>query len=210
MINLQKPKDYYFREAQIEDIPHLKLIRDNVRENRLVSASIGEAEYRRALFDDGKGWICIFQNKIVGFSCSRLKQQDVWALFIDSNHEGKGIGNYLMHLLENWMFEKGCSQIVLSTDPQTRAEKLYRKRNWKETAVLPNKEVEFVLRHPRVICETERLILRKITDNDLEAFYKILSDPEVMKFSVYGPHNHEETQRFIEGTKKRYSRDGVA
>lgn len=138
--------NYQFREAVSDDISEMKRIRDHVRENPLISGKIEFEDYQKALFEDGKGWVCTYQGKIVGFSCGRLKQNDVWALFLDSAHEGKGIGNHLMELLENWMFKNGCQEIKLSTDPNTRAEYLYRKRGWIEVGILPNKEIEFTLK----------------------------------------------------------------
>lgn len=134
-----------FREAIAADIPALKFIRDNVRENALVNIKIEISDYEQALFRDGKGWVCIVENEIVGFSCGRLKQKDVWALFIKQEYEGKGIGNKLMELLENWMFENGCSQIALTTAPGTRAEKLYLRRGWILTERLPN-DLKFILK----------------------------------------------------------------
>lgn len=38
-----------------------------------------------------------------------------------------------------------------------------------------------------MILETERLILRKFTNDDLEAFALLMADPEVMRFSIAGP-----------------------
>ncbi len=61
-----------------------------------------------------------------------------------------------------------------------------------------------------IICETPRLMLRKIVDEDLDSLLAILGDAEVMRFSVHGPDNRDGVLKFIEATKKRYSRDGVA
>lgn len=48
--------------------------------------------------------------------------------------------------------------------------------------------------------ETERLILRKLTLDDLDAFAGLLADPEVMRFSLNGPMDKE---RAIEYLQKR-------
>jgi ribosomal protein S18 acetylase RimI-like enzyme len=136
---------FTFREAVPSDIPQMKEIRDNVKENSLISGEINPADYEKALFEDGKGWVCLYESNVVGFSCGRLKHNDVWALFIDSRFEGRGIGNCLMRLLEDWMFSNGCAEIQLSTEAKTRAERLYRRRSWKETEPLPNQEIGFRL-----------------------------------------------------------------
>jgi GNAT superfamily N-acetyltransferase len=124
----------------------MKFIRDNVEENALVSMTIDLPDYEKALFQDGKGWVCTLNDEVVGFSCGRLKQADVWALFLDKKHEGQGIGQRLMELLESWMFSQGIDEIVLSTWPQTRAESLYRRRGWKDFGLLKNGEREFRLK----------------------------------------------------------------
>ena len=137
---------YTFREAQQTDIPQMKFIRDNVTENTLVTIQINAPEYEKAMFEDGKAWVCLNDTAVIGFSCGRLKQEDVWALFIDQRYEGQGIGHELMQLLENWMFANGCREISLTTSPGTRAEHLYRRRGWQDMGSLPSKERKFRLR----------------------------------------------------------------
>ncbi|MCP4324349.1 MAG: GNAT family N-acetyltransferase [Psychromonas sp.] len=44
---------------------------------------------------------------------------------------------------------------------------------------------------------TSRLFLRPISIDDFEASHKLLSDPEVMKFSLNGPYNRQKTTEFI-------------
>jgi [ribosomal protein S5]-alanine N-acetyltransferase len=61
-----------------------------------------------------------------------------------------------------------------------------------------------------IICETPRLRLRMIDSGDFDALMNILGDAEVMKFSIHGPETHEGIQKFLDGTQKRYERDGVA
>ncbi len=136
---------YSFREATHADILKMKLIRDNVRENSLVSGSIEIVDYEQALFVDGKGWVCVHRGDIVGFSCGRLEQSDIWALFVDELHEGRGIGNKLMELAEVWMFWNGCGEIRLTTEAGTRAERLYRRRGWRDHGLLPSGEIDFRL-----------------------------------------------------------------
>lgn len=48
------------------------------------------------------------------------------------------------------------------------------------------------------IIETPRLILRYFTIRDLKALIPILSDPQVMKFSIIGVHNQKQIRQFIE------------
>lgn len=60
-----------------------------------------------------------------------------------------------------------------------------------------------------LICETPRLVLRKLTPDDFDAVSAILCDPEVMKFSPLGPETREGVMGFLAATQRRYRRDGV-
>jgi RimJ/RimL family protein N-acetyltransferase len=66
------------------------------------------------------------------------------------------------------------------------------------------------LQRPAIIAETPRLLLRKIEENDFDALFKVLGDPEVMRFSLHGAENHDGVRKFLDATWKRYERDGVA
>jgi len=55
---------------------------------------------------------------------------------------------------------------------------------------------------PFPILETQRLLLRQVTDNDVESLYNILSDPEVAKFDYFYPVTSDvEVVKFIERYK---------
>jgi len=47
--------------------------------------------------------------------------------------------------------------------------------------------------------ETERLILREFTINDLDAFAWLMADLEVMRFSLNGPMNKEQAREYLQG-----------
>jgi ribosomal protein S18 acetylase RimI-like enzyme len=121
-----------YRPAQLADIPALMGIRGAVKENRLVRLRIGEQDYVQALTLDGRAFVCEADGRVVGFVCGRPLKKDVWALFVLPECEGRGIGSGLMDLIEAWMFEQGLEEIVLSTAPGTRAERLYQFRGWQE------------------------------------------------------------------------------
>ncbi len=44
------------------------------------------------------------------------------------------------------------------------------------------------------VMETERLILRRYTESDLQDLYEYLSDEEVVKYEPYGPMSIQETR----------------
>jgi [ribosomal protein S5]-alanine N-acetyltransferase len=59
--------------------------------------------------------------------------------------------------------------------------------------------------------ETQRLVMRPFVIDDAPALFRILGDPEVMRFSVTGPHqNSATTARWIEGTIRHQDRYGFS
>ena len=121
----------------------MKEIRDNVRENALISAVIEHPDYEQAISIDGRAWVCIDGGVVVGFVCGRLAQRDIWALFVRQSHERRGIGDALMAVVEEWMFDQGVDCIVLTTEPGTRAENLYRRRGWQCDGTTATGELRF-------------------------------------------------------------------
>ena len=91
----------------------------------------------------GKGWVCEINSEIVGFAIADLKENNIWALFIHPEHEGKGIGKQLHQLMLDWYFNQQKNSVWLGTAPNTRAESFYRKAGWRETGVRPNGEIRF-------------------------------------------------------------------
>ena len=136
-----------FREATISDFEQMHEVRMAVRENILPHADlISEKDYDEYLNGRGKGWICEINNRIVGFSIVDLKEKNVWALFVDPDFEGKGIGKKLHALMLDWYFSKTKEKIWLGTSPNTRAEIFYRKNGWEEIGNRPNGEIHFEMK----------------------------------------------------------------
>lgn len=152
------------RPAILEDIPALKIIRDTVRENALVTLRIEHEDYVKAFTLEGHAWTCdakgVEDVEPVGFVCVRPAHRDVWALFVRADFEGRGIGNALMDIGEQWMFAHDVDEIHLSTEAGTRAERLYTRRGWQRQGVVRG-EVVFTLRR--------RISLRRATVDDARA-----------------------------------------
>ncbi len=56
------------------------------------------------------------------------------------------------------------------------------------------------------IAKTQNLIIRKITDTDFEALFKLLSNKEVMRYSVRGPYSKEQTKDLMLFISDRYTK----
>lgn len=84
------------REAIIEDIPQIQVVRNAVRENTLSDPNlVTDKDCKEFLFERGKGWVCEIDDQIVGFSIVDLKENNIWALFLHPDFEKQGIGRKL-------------------------------------------------------------------------------------------------------------------
>lgn len=95
---------------------------------------------------NANSWVCERDGAIVGFSIGRIREADIWALFVDPKFEGQGIGKRLLELATRWMFAAGVSEIELSTTAQTRADDFYRKQGWERGELNDKGEVVYRLR----------------------------------------------------------------
>ncbi len=57
--------------------------------------------------------------------------------------------------------------------------------------------------------ETERLVARQLSHQDVPVLTEILSDPEVMKYSLAGVCDKEATRKFIDWCLECYSSHGI-
>lgn len=147
-----------YREATIEDIPQIQVVRHAVKENVLSNpALVTDEDCREFLTQRGKGWVCEINNKIVGFAIADLKEDNIWALFLDPDYEGRGIGRNLHDMMLNWYFSCGKQQVWLGTDPGTRAAKFYRKAGWRETGRHGDGEIKFEMTAYEWTAEKEHL-----------------------------------------------------
>ena len=133
------------RVAVRADIDAMHALRMAVRENRLVSAVIGAADYEREIEVTGRGWVAELDGRVVGFAIGNARDGNVWALCVDPDHEGRGIGRQLHDVLIAWLFESGLTRLWLTTDPRTRAFGFYRAAGWRATGTTPQGEQRFEL-----------------------------------------------------------------
>ena len=121
------------RIATRADIGAMHRVRLAVRENRLSDpARFTEADYVRDIEETGRGWVVEACGEVVAFAIGRRTDGNVWALFVDPAHEGRGYGTRLHDALVAWLEEHGPGVLWLTTDPGTRAERFYRARGWVE------------------------------------------------------------------------------
>ena len=132
-----------FREATTEDIKQIQIVRHLVKENTLSDpALVPDSDCEEYINVRGKGWVCEVDHKIVGFAIADLKDNNIWALFLDPEFEKKGIGKQLHDMMLDWYFTQTHKTVWLGTAPNTRAESFYRKAGWIDVG-MHGKEIKF-------------------------------------------------------------------
>lgn len=124
------------RHARRGDVAQIQRVRHAVRENRLVSRRIEDAEVQQAIEGAGRGWVAEGlhageEGKVLGFAIANGHSGQVWALFVDPVHEAQGVGCALHAAMMEWLLAQGLPKLWLSTDPGTRAEAFYRRAGWR-------------------------------------------------------------------------------
>jgi GNAT superfamily N-acetyltransferase len=128
------------RTARQSDIPGMHRVRLAVRENRLTSSAITEQHYIPAIEQTGRGWVAEENGVVLGFAVGNKTTGNIWALFVDPAHEGRGCGAQLHAAMVGWLFAQGLSRLWLGTEPGTRAQRFYEARGWSFVRILPDGE----------------------------------------------------------------------
>ena len=136
------------RQAVLEDIPAMHRVRLAVRENMLTSGVIGEEHYAQEITVTGRGWVIVQDQEVVAFAVGNRETENIWALFVDPQHEASGYGSRLLKVMVEWLFSQGVQCIWLSTNPGTRAERFYEAQGWRFRRLLPSGEHHYELLVP--------------------------------------------------------------
>ena len=139
------------RIATRDDIPGMHRVRLAVRENRLTSNVITEAHYLPAIEQTGRGWVIEEDGAIVGFAIGNAETGNIWALFVDPDHERRGHGKRLHDEMIRWLQSVGAPRPNLSTAPGTRAQRFYEAAGWSCLGTLSSGELHFELLTPLAI-----------------------------------------------------------
>lgn len=128
-----------FREAISSDLEAIMDVRFSVKENVLSNPDlVTVADCEDFIFRRGKGWVCVVDEKVVGFSIVDLVENNIWALFVRPEFAQQGIGKQLHNLMLDWYFAQTQKTVWLGTDPGTRAETFYRKSGWQHVGMYGN------------------------------------------------------------------------
>ena len=146
------------RAANIDDIQQIQIVRNSVKENTLSNPNlVTDKDCEEFISVRGKGWVCEIDQQIVGFAIADLKENNIWALFVDPKYERKGIGQKLHRKMLDWYFTQTKEKVWLGTAFNTRAEKFYRKAGWTEVGTHGPKEIKFEMTYNNWISNSEKI-----------------------------------------------------
>lgn len=132
------------KEAIPDNIAEMQRVRNAVKQNMLSDpALVTDVAVKDYISRRGKGWVCEVDSVIIGFGIADLQDNNIWALFVHPDFEGRGIGRKLHDEMLDWYFSQTDKPVWLGTEPGTRAESFYRKKGWKEIGYHGKGEIKF-------------------------------------------------------------------
>ena len=131
------------RRAEPRDVGAIQRVRHAVRENRLTSTVVSDADVVEAIGRTGRGWVVELDGEVVAFAVGNARTGNIWALFVDPAHEGRGYGRRLHDEMLAWLWDQGLARLWLTTAPGTRAQRFYEAAGWQNGGVQPNGELLF-------------------------------------------------------------------
>jgi GNAT superfamily N-acetyltransferase len=135
--------DATIRRATAADVGSMHGLRNRVRENRLSeTTTISEASYLPYIAA-GSAWVAEARVSLVGFAAIDASASRVWALFVDPDAEGAGVGRALHVRMLDWARQRGIARLSLSTEEGSRAVHFYKRAGWIQTGLMPDGEVLF-------------------------------------------------------------------
>jgi GNAT superfamily N-acetyltransferase len=136
------------RRALASDIAGIQRVRRSVRENRLVSTVITDDDVRDAIEKTGQGWVVESAGEVVAFAVGNARTGNIWALFVDPDHERRGYGRRLHDAMVGWLCSQRLDRLWLTTEPGTRAQAFYEAAGWQLTGTADGGELRYEMRCP--------------------------------------------------------------
>lgn len=141
------------RVARDADVPSMFDLRTGVRENHLSRAELAALGITpdtlpQMLQGTGRGWVATEDGTVLAFAMADASEATVFAMFVRSGHEGRGLGRLLMHHAEQWLRDQGCAGAWLVTDADTRvrANGFYRHLGWTDDGIQEDGQVRLTKR----------------------------------------------------------------
>ena len=119
------------RRATGADRARISEIRFSVKENILRDPARVTPDMVTWFIDNPGIWLWEEDGKVLGFSAADTRDGTIFALFIDPEHEGRGIGRALFAKALDSLREAGHRTGSLTTQPGSRADRFYQRAGWK-------------------------------------------------------------------------------
>lgn len=119
------------RRARPQDHARVTEIRSSVTENILRDPSRVTVEMYKWFEQHPGVWVWEEDGRILGFSAADTRDGTIWALFIDPEQEGRGIGRALFAKACDVLRKAGHKTGSLTTQPGSRADRFYQRAGWK-------------------------------------------------------------------------------
>jgi GNAT superfamily N-acetyltransferase len=143
-----------FRRAVAGDAAELFRVRTSVKDNHQSEEELAALGVTRDSLagmlesEDARGWCAERGDGIVAFAIARCSERDVFALFVEPDFEGRGLGTTLLDSAVDWLSEGGSKNLRLTTGRGTPAQAFYLKRGWADIGT-PSSEVVMLERVSR-------------------------------------------------------------
>jgi GNAT superfamily N-acetyltransferase len=135
--------EFTIRAASASDAPSMHRVRAKVRENRLSDPQrVTEAAYLPYI-QAGTIWVAEADGSVIGFAGLDGPSRSVWALFVDPDAEGAGVGRALHERMLLSAKERRLARLTLSTEEGTRAARFYQQAGWREIGTTTQGEALF-------------------------------------------------------------------
>jgi GNAT superfamily N-acetyltransferase len=131
------------RQALRADVPGIQRVRRAVHENRLTTSVVTDDDVVDAIERTGRGWVVEVDGRIVGFAIGNAGSGNIWALFVEPGHEGRGHGRRLHDAMFDWLWSQSLKRLSLTTGSATRASNFYGAAGWQLAGTQPNGELLF-------------------------------------------------------------------
>jgi len=187
-------------------------IRAGVRENKLRDPSRVTIEDVCWFVDNPGIFVSEAGEKIVGFSAADPRNASIFALFVEEDYEGRGIGQALFERACGVLVEARSPRMWLTTWPGTRAEQFYRRAGWRVVGtddgnLVFERETESVI--IRLAAAADRAHLRQaiIELQDYERLQHTTRLPGEQVADAYVPYMEATFAYFENQSVKLFGRD---
>lgn len=170
---------------------------DTSESARWLEENLGTSRLRAFVAEDSEGFVGFALTMEVPASLRLARFWQIRDLFVLATHRRLGVGRALLASVRAAAVEAGAVRLVLQTeDDNDPALRLYADSGY--VLVEGYRSLTLPLGPEPLVLETERLVLRPMTPDDLDALCEIFGDPIVMSAFDSAPLDREQVRGWLE------------